>query len=143
MQHLQALSWPPVFHTIHPRIIFPAISAPTMDSLGIDDAYAADIGKLTLAQLREEPKRLAATRAAINDKVQALSLENYRVHIDNHNCGKTVRDEVSRHYYRCLFFGSCSPPWIEPLVATSGFWQRLSPASRQANNSMSSVNASF
>ena len=65
-----------------------------MDSIGIDDAYASEISKLTLVQLREEPKRLSTMRSSINDKVQALSLENYRVHIDNHNCGKTVRDEV-------------------------------------------------
>jgi hypothetical protein len=30
----------------------------------------------------------------VNDKIQALSMENYRVHIDNHNCGKNVRTEV-------------------------------------------------
>jgi hypothetical protein len=65
-----------------------------MDVFGGDEAYVGEVAAMSLAQLREEPKRLSALRVAINEKIQALSLENYRVHIDNHNCGKTVRDEA-------------------------------------------------
>lgn len=66
-----------------------------MDAFGGDDAYISELSALSLKQLRDEPARLAALRAALNDKIQALSLENYTVHVENHNCGKTVRTEVS------------------------------------------------
>ena len=49
---------------------------------------------MTLSQLKAEPDRLSSVRRALNDKIQVLSMENYRVHIDNHNCGKIVRTEV-------------------------------------------------
>ena len=62
-----------------------------MELLCVDDAYQSEVCALTLHALHGEPKRLSALRLAINDKIQSLSLENYRVHIDNHNCGNTVR----------------------------------------------------
>lgn len=66
-----------------------------------DEAYVAELVSLSLRQLREEPKRLAALRLSINDRIQALSLENYSVHIDNHNCGNNVRQEVRARALPC------------------------------------------
>ncbi len=76
---------------VHPQLL--SLLPPCLYTDLLPQAAAEFVG-MTLSELKAEPERLSNTRKALNEKIQVLSMENYRVHIDNHNCGKIVRTEV-------------------------------------------------
>lgn len=67
-----------------------------MDALAqADEEYGAELARMSLKDVLEEPGRLKTARDALDERLQALSQVNYPVYISNHNCGKTVREQLT------------------------------------------------
>lgn len=67
---------------------------PGMDNVFPTNGSTNAGGSLRTA-LRSEPERLKHERTSLQHEIQALSLSNFQVHIQNHHCTSEVRNQLS------------------------------------------------
>ena len=68
-----------------------AAAPPSALSTAHDSQYMASISAMGLDRLNAEPNRLREEAKAIEADVARLSLENYRIFIENHDCVRALR----------------------------------------------------